>query len=675
MSAVSGRSAPTMARLYPDFEHRDAETLAARVREDLETYRSELEAIRAVPPESATFGNTVLALEEAGRALDVSSATYFNLLSCDADDRLMELSEQLTEELTDVSNEISLDPTIAAKVKKVYEEPQDELSPIDRRLLLRTYEAYRDNGSMLPESQRQELKALRKELSLSTLRFGQNVLKEQNAYRLSVLDGESLKRLPASALETARRRAEEDGVDGWIFDLSMPSYSALMRFCSNRETREQIYRDRGTLCFDSSKETSNISVIYDIVRLRHSIARVLGHDTYADLALSKKMAKTPEAVYHMLDRLRDAYLPKAHEEVEAIATLAERRDGLSTVEPWDWSYYAELYRENALHYEEEETRPYFELSSVLRAMFGLAEQLYGITLTRNHDLPVYHKDVEVYDVTRGEDFVGTLMLDYFPRKGKRSGAWMTNYVEEYEGVRPVISLVTNFTPPTDDKPSLLTFDETTTLFHEFGHALHGLLTQVKYSSLSGTNVEHDFVELPSQMNENWMRQRDFVKSFARHYRTGEVISDELLDAIERNALFLDGYGCIRQLTFGYLDMKWHASDPETLPEDIETVEREAAEGLSLLPHAEGTAMSPSFTHIFSGGYAAGYYGYKWSEILDADAFEEFIHNGLTDRATADRFRENILERGDSEDPAELYRAFKGRDATVDALLRRSHLID
>lgn len=663
-----------MERLYPDFEHRDADTLVARVREDLAIYREELEEIRSVPIESATFGNTVLALEQAGRALDVSSATFYNLLSCDADDRLMELSEELTEELTDVANEISLDPDIAAKVKKIYEAPQDALSRIDKRLLLRTYESYRDNGSMLPESSRQELKGLRKELSLATLRFGQNVLREQNAYRLSVLDGESLQRLPSSALEQARKRAKEEGVEGWIFDLSMPSYSALMRFCSNRETRRQIYRDRGTLCYDTSRETSNIATIYDIVRLRHAIAKLLGHETYADLVLSKKMAKTPDAVYQMLDRLRDAYLAKAREEVETIANQAERRDQITKLEPWDWSFYAELYRQRALKYDEEQTRPYFELSSVVNAMFGLAGKLYGVELHRNPELPVYHPDVEAYDVMREGQLLGTLLLDYFPRKGKRSGAWMTNYVEEYEGVRPVISLVTNFTPPSDDKPSLLTFDETTTLFHEFGHALHGLLTTVKYASLSGTNVEHDFVELPSQMNENWMRQRDFVKSFAKHYETGEVIGDDLLDAIERNALFLDGYGCIRQLTFGYLDMKWHATDPEALPTDIEAVEAEARKGLELLPHAAGTAMSPSFTHIFSGGYAAGYYGYKWSEILDADAFEEFIHNGLTDRATADRFRENILERGDSEDPAELYRAFKGRDATVDALLRRSHLI-
>ena len=663
-----------MERLYPDFEHRDADTLAAKVREDLETYREELEEIRSVPIEAATFGNTVLALEQAGRALDVSSATFYNLLSCDADDRLMELSEELTEELTDVANEVSLDPDIAAKVKKIYEAPQDALSRIDKRLLLRTYESYRDNGSMLPESSRQELKGLRKELSLATLRFGQNVLREQNAYRLSVLDGESLQRLPSSALEQARKRAKEEGVEGWIFDLSMPSYSALMRFCSNRETRRQIYRDRGTLCYDTSRETSNIATIYDIVRLRHSIAKLLGHETYAELVLTKKMAKTPEAVYNMLDKLRDAYLSKAREEVETIAGQAERRDQITKLEPWDWSYYAELYRERALKYEEEQTRPYFELSSVVEAMFGLAGKLYGIELRRNGELPVYHPDVEAYDVLREGQLLGTLLLDYFPRKGKRSGAWMTNYVEEYEGVRPVISLVTNFTPPSDEKPSLLTFDETTTLFHEFGHALHGLLTTVKHASLSGTNVEHDFVELPSQMNENWMRRCDFVKSFAKHYQTGEVIGDDLLDAIERNALFLDGYGCIRQLTFGYLDMKWHATDPETLPTDTEEVEAEARKGLELLPHAVGTAMSPSFTHIFSGGYAAGYYGYKWSEILDADAFEEFIHNGLTDRATADRFRENILERGDSEDPAELYRAFKGRDATVDALLRRSHLI-
>lgn len=663
-------------RVYPDFTHRDASSLSRKVKEALESYKQEIEAIRAIPEEEATFQNTVLALEKSGKRLDLASSTFFNLLHCDADDDLIAASEELTTLLTEMSNEVSMDRGLALKVKAIYEGDAGTLTDVDSRLLFRTYEGYKRGGAYLTEDVRTELKKLRMQLAVSTLTFGQNLLKEQNAYRLSVRDASVLRRLPESALSAAKKRAEEEGVDGWVFDFSMPSYSAIVKYCDSRPTREKMVRDRSKLCFNPEKETNNISVVYDIVRLRGRIARLLGYDTYADYTLSEKMAKAPSTVLGMLDSLRDAYLPVAQEEVKAVQEYADTLDGPNPLMPWDWSYYTELYRRKTLSYDEEATRPYFSLEKSVDALFGLAHDLYGIQFRRNTTLPPYRTEgVEVWDVTRESDesLVGTLLMDFFPRKGKQTGAWMTNYVEAYDDVRPVVSLVMNFTPATDEKPSLLTFDEVNTLFHEFGHGLHGLLTQVPYSSLSGTNVVHDFVELPSQIMENWLRQPEFLRSFARHYETGETIPESMVEAIAKNARFLEGYACIRQLGFGYLDMAWYGRHFDDLPTDITELEEEVNAPIRLLPKTDGGAVSTSFGHIFSGGYSAGYYGYKWSEILDADAFEEFLHHGLRDRATADRFRTCILERGDAEDPETLYERFKGRPATPDALLRRDGL--
>ena len=664
-------------RVFPDFRERDAEALASRVLSALEAFKKEIEAIRAVPEEEADFRNTVLALEESGKELDLASNVFFNLLHADADDPLMEKSEELTTLLTEVSNEVSMDRGLALKVKAIYEGDQSGLSDIERRLLFRSYEGYKRRGAYLTEDVRAKLKSLRMKLAVATLNFGQNMLKEQNAYRLSVRDGSVLSRLPESAMETAKKKAEEEGVDGWVFDFSMPSYLAVMKYCDSRPTREKMARDRGKLCFNPEKETNNISLVYQIARLRGEIARLLGFDTFAEYTLSEKMAKNPATVLSMLDSLRDAYLPLAKKEVVEVQAFADTIGGPNPLQSWDWSYYTELYRQKTLSYDEEATRPYFSLEKSVEAMFGLARDLYGISFCRNTELLPYRPEVEVWDVRREEDgsLVGTLLTDFFPRKGKQSGAWMTNFVEAYGDVRPVVSLVMNFTPPTASKPSLLTYDEVNTMFHEFGHGLHGLLTRVPFASLSGTNVVHDFVELPSQFMENFLRRPEFLRTFARHYETEEVIPDEMVDAIARNARFLEGYACVRQLGFGYLDMAWYGRPASELPEDIPSLEEEVNAPIRLLQKVEGGATSTSFGHIFSGGYAAGYYGYKWSEILDADAFEEFVQNGLRDRATADRFRANILERGDAEDPEVLYERFKGRPATPDALLRRDGLID
>ena len=666
--------------IYPDFQNRDADHLSLLIREEVDKHRAEIKEIKSIPIEEATFTNTVLALEKSGKTLDLHTSVFFNLLHCDADDDFMRVSEELTPLLSDLNNEISMDIAIAKNIERVYLKEFDRLSGIDKRLLQRTYEGYRDRGAFLDDEKREELKRLRKELSITTLKFGQNVLKEQNDYTLPITDRAVISRLPASALEVGKEKAKEKKAEGYLFDFSFPSYMAIMKYCDSRDIREQMYRDRQRLCFDSRKETDNTSIVFKIVALRTQIASLLGYETYADYVLKERMAKTKTNVLKMLDDLYDAYIGLAREEVRVVQEFAHRAAHSplpqgQTLMPWDWSYYAEQYKVETLHYDEEETRPYFALDKVMTAMLSLAEDLYDISFTPNNTLTKYHKDVAIYEVKSREGAdIGVLMTDFFPRKGKQSGAWMTNYVEAYENVRPVVSLVMNFTPPTSGTPSLLTFDEATTLFHEFGHGLHGLLTKVKYASLSGTNVVRDFVELPSQIMENWMRSPEFVKSFATHYLTGEPISDELLSAIERNALFLEGYACIRQLNFGYLDMAWHTGRTEELgTTDIETLETIVGEHTALMPRVSGGCISTAFSHIFNGGYAVGYYGYKWAEILDADAFEEFSTYGLRDKAIATRFKVHILEQGDSEDADVLYKRFKGREATVTALKKRSGL--
>lgn len=656
--------------IFPDFTQRDPDHLAEQIRKEAEVFRSEISEIKACK-EEPTFENTILALEQSGEDFSKATSLFFNLLSCDADDRMMELSQELMPLLTEVSNEVGMDQVLAERVKVVHDQQLPQLQEIDQRLAQRSYEGYERSGAYLPEATREQLKELRKELSMATLTFGQNLLKEQNAFTLYVTDEELIKRLPTSALEAAKKLATEHGKEGWLFDLSMPSYSAVLKYCDDRSIREQMYLGRATLCMDSNKPTCNKQQVYKIATLRYQIAQLLGYKSFADYRLSSKMAKTPEKVYSMLDELREAYAPLAQKE------LKEVTKGHSDCQPWDWAYLAEKYRQKELHYDEEETRPYFELNSVVRAMFDLASDLYELTIEEETDhtqFPPYRPEVKVYKVSSHGNLVGMLLCDFFPRKGKRSGAWMTNYIEAYQGVRPVVSLVMNFTPATESQPSLLTHDEVTTLFHEFGHGLHGLLTQVPYASLSGTNVVHDFVELPSHFNENWARQPDFLRSFAKHYLTGEPITEELIEAIHRNTLFLEGYACIRQLGFGYLDMLWHAHNPASLPQDLEELEQEAYKEVTLLPHISGTSVSTAFSHIFDGGYAAGYYGYKWAEILEADAFEEFLKNGLKDHTTSMRFKREILERGDAEEPEVLYQNFKGRQPSIEALKRRSGLI-
>lgn len=652
--------------LFPDFDNLDPEYLALRVREEAESFRSEINNIRECT-DAPTFENTILALEQAGKGLDLASSVFFNLLSCDANDRLIELSQEITPILSDLNNEVGMDSVLAERVRVVYQEQLGTAGAIDQRLTFRTYEGYQRGGAYLDDETREQLKELRKELSMVTLDFGQNVLKEQNAFTLHVTELECIKHLPASALEAAKALANEHDTDGWLFDLSMPAYSAILKFCDDTSIREKMYMGRATLGMNKCKATCNIDLVYKIATLRYKIAQLLGHESYAHYRLSTKMAKSPEAVYKMLDELKEAYSPLALKEIEAVT------EGFHICQPWDWGYLAEKYRQKHLNYDEEQTRPFFELTSVVRAMFDLASELYELEITETRKYKAYHKDVKVYEITSNGDFVGTLLCDFFPRKGKRSGAWMTNFVDAYDHIRPVVSLVMNFTPATHSLPSLLTHDEVTTLFHEFGHGLHGLLTQVPYSSLSGTSVVHDFVELPSHFNENWARHPEFIQSFARHYETGKPIPDQLLDAIKRNNLFLEGYACIRQLGFGYLDMLWHMHNPATLPSNLEELEKQAHAGVSLLPHISGTSVSTAFSHIFSGGYAAGYYGYKWSEILEADAFEEFLKNGIKNHETSMRFRKAILERGDAEDPEILYKDFKGREATIQALMRRSGL--
>lgn len=620
------------------------------------------------------FTNTILPLEASAERSSLAIHTYFNLLSASSTDSLMEISAQVSSMLSDFGNEVSFDEELAGRVKKVYDQGMKDLDDQDRRLTQRTYETFKDSGVFLDARKWDLLKTLKKERAASSLQFGMNIVKEMNAYTLPVTDACAVEGIPSNVLEVAKEKAESLGTEGWVFDLSMPSYLGIMQYCKDREVRKKLYKDRAKLCFDRRKKTNNVALVHTIIRLRREIAQLMGYESSAEFTLKDRMLSSPDAVYRMLDDLRDSYLPLAREEVQAVTAYAHRA-GLPQGEslmPWDWSYYTEGYKREILDFDQEATRPYFELSNVQSALFGLVDKLFDLRLCSTDSYRTYHSDVQVFEVYRGGHYQGLLLMDFFPRKGKQPGAWMTEYVEATKDQRPVVSLVMNFTPPTKRTPSLLSFDECTTFFHEFGHALHCLLTQGKYASLNGTNVVRDFVELPSQLLENWMRSREFIKGFARHYQSGEPISEQILGGLDRNAHFLEGYSCIRQLTFGYLDMAWHmTNDPDT---DIVQMEKRVFAPLRLLPSASSGATSTSFSHIFDGGYASGYYGYKWSEILEADAFSEFQTHGLYHKPTADRFRECILERGDRADAMDLYVQFKGRKPTTEALKRRSGVL-
>lgn len=625
-------------------------------------------------PEAPTFENTIVALENSGRELDRVLNVFYPLESALSDDAVMELSVKLTPRLSDYSTSISLNEGLWKRIKAVHDSADTtRLSAEDKMLLKRTYESFTRNGALLEGADRETYSRLSSRLSELTTMFGQNVLKELNTYKIW-LTADDLDGLTESSIEAAALAAKEEGREGeYLFTLDAPVYMSFMKNSSRRDLREKMYRLYSGR--NSKGEYNNIPVLKEIAATRLAIAKLLGYKNYAQYKLANTMAATPENVYNLLNSLRDAYRPAQKKEFEELKAYATKLDGHPVdIKPWDYSYYSNKLRNAKYAYDEEEMRPYFELNSVIDGVFGLATKLYGVTFEKNSEIPVYHPDVTAFDVKdKDGSYLGVIYTDFFPRASKRSGAWMTEFKGQHmeaDGTdsRPHVTIVMNFTKPTETKPSLLTPYEVETFLHEFGHGLHGLLTKAKYGSLSGTNVLHDFVELPSQFNENYLTEKEFLDGFARHYETGDSIPAELVDRLIASAQFGAAYACLRQLSFGLLDMAWHTITEPV--DDAAKFENDAIESVAMFEPIEGLQFAPTFSHIFAGGYAAGYYGYKWAEVLDADAFAHFKEHGIFDRETADSFRDNILSRGGTEDPAVLYRRFRGHDATIDALLKR-----
>ena len=626
-------------------------------------------------PEPPTFRNTIDTHDD--RTLQRVTTTFFNLLSAHTNDDMDALAQKMQPLLTEHSQNIMLNERYFQRVKAVKEQNLP-LDAEEQMLLDNLYESFERNGATLPEEKKEVFRQLMQELSMLTLKFQQNELKDTNDFSLHVTRLEELKGLPDTALEAARLAAKEAGkTEGYLFTLHAPSFTPFMTYCQNRELRRRMYEARQTLCTHSN-EYDNREIVVRIVNLRRQLAQLLGYRNWAEYVLKRRMAETVESVNSLLRQLTEAYLPVARQEVAEVEALARSREGEDfRLMPWDFAHYSYLLKMERYNIDAEMLRPYFELSRVKEGVFALATRLYGITFHRREDIQVYHPEVEAWEV-RDEDgsFLAVLYTDFHPRPSKQSGAWMTSYKEQWrdtdtqEDSRPVVSVMMNFTKPTDTRPALLTLGEVETFLHEFGHALHGMFSKVRFEALSGTNVYWDFVELPSQFMENFAIEPEFLNTFACHYETGEPIPSDLVERIRRARNFNVAYACIRQVSFGLLDMAYYTLEDE-FTDDVMDFERKVWEPIRLLPEVPGTCMSTQFGHIMCGGYSAGYYSYKWAEVLDADAFSVFLREGIFNRSTASRFRREILERGGTEHPMTLYRRFRGGEPTIEALLRRN----
>lgn len=639
----------------------------------LDEQKKEIEAI-ANNPKPATFDNTIVALENAGELLTKVSNVFFNLLSTDSNDEMMEISQRISPKLSESSSNIFLNEKLFARVKSIYDNKNNlNLDLEQEKLLQNTYDAFCNRGANLSAEDKEKYRQLNADLSMLSLTFGQNALKETNKFEKVITDESLLSGLPESVKEAAATRAKNKGKDGYLFDLSAPSYIPFMTYADNRDLRKEMYLASNSRCIKDD-ELDNKEIIRKIANTRLEIARLMGYPNYANYTLRKRMAQNEENVYSLLNELLDAYKPYAQNELSEVQGFAAayNKEYIQLM-PWDWSYYSEKLKNVKFNVNDEMTRPYFELENVKKGVFGLATELYGITFKKNTKIPVFNKEAEAYEVFDANgNFVAVLYTDFHPRASKRAGAWMTEFKGQFKkdgkDSRPHVSIVMNFTPPTETTPSLLSFDEVNTFLHEFGHALHGMLSNVTYESLSGTSVYRDFVELPSQIMENWLTEKEFLDKFAVHYQTGEKIPQELVQKLIDAANFNMGYQCLRQLSFGLLDMSWHTIDTP-FDGDVTAFEQTAWNKAQILPSVENTSMSANFGHIFSGGYAAGYYGYKWAEVLDADAFAAFTETGIFNKETAKSFYENILSKGGTEDPMELYIRFRGQKPTIDALLK------
>ena len=630
-------------------------------------------------PDKPTFDNTIINAEEDKDGyydlLSRVSNVFSNLLSAETNDELDALAQKMQPILTKHANDVRLNKRLFERIKAVHLHHR-KLTDEEKRLLDNCYDGFVRSGALLDDDGKERLRKLTEEAGMLSLQFSQNLLKENKAYKLHITDETQLDGLPDTAREAAATTAKEQGLEGWVFTLDYPSYSPFMTYATNRELRRQMYMARNTVCTHDNAE-NNLEICKRLVNLRREIAQLLGYKTYADYVLKHRMAGTARNVYKLLDDLIEAYKPTAEKEVEAISKMARKMEGKNfKVEPWDFSYYSHKLQLKKFDLDSEMLRPYFELSNVIKGVFGLANRLYGITFKENKDIPVYHQDVKAYEVfDKDGTYLAVFYADFFPRKGKQGGAWMTEFQGQWidrkgVNVRPHVSVVMNLTKPTDEKPALLTLGEVETFLHEFGHSLHGMFANTRFESLSGTNVWWDFVELPSQFMENYSVEKDFLRTFAFHYQTGEPLPDELIGRIVKSRNFMAAYACLRQVSFGLLDMAYYTKK-QPFTDDIIPFEKKAWAKAMVTEQLDDTCMTVQFSHIMSGGYAAGYYSYKWAEVLDADAFSVFKKHGIFDRKTAQSFRDNILSRGGTEHPMTLYRRFRGGEPTIDALLKRN----
>lgn len=625
--------------------------------------------------EKPSLENTIVALTDSGKVLDRATTVLFNLLSAESSDKLEELAQKLSPILSDHANDIVLNEQLFLRIKAVWEE-RDKYTGEELRLIEKTFEGFERSGANLNDTEKEEFRKLTSQLSQLTLQFSNNLLKETNAFTLQVTYKADLAGLPEGQIEQAAQTAQEKKMDGWVFTLHAPSYVPFMKYAQNRELRKKLYLAYNTRCTHSN-EQNNYEVVRSIVNYRLKIARLLGFKSFADYALTRRMAAKTENVEKLLNDLIKAYKAPAIHEVEVIEAKAKEIEGNDFVlQPWDFGYYSNLLKQAEYGLDDEMLRPYFEISKVIKGVFGLAEHLYGIHFRENRDIQVYHPDVMPYEVfDKDGSYLAVLYADFYPREGKKGGAWMTNYKEQWHNAdgtdsRPHVSITTNFTKPSGNKPALLTFDEVETFLHEFGHTLHGMFAATRFRALSGTSVYWDFVELPSQFMENYAVEKEFLNTFAFHYETGEPIPDELIEKIVRSRNFHAAYACMRQVSFGLLDMSYYTRT-EPLTEDIAKFEQQAWKQAQLLPTVDETCMTVQFSHIMAGGYAAGYYSYKWAEVLDADAFSLFREKGIFNQEVANSFRNKILSRGGTEDPMKLYTEFRGRRPNIDALLQRT----
>ena len=645
-------------------------------REAIKAGEAEVTAIAENPAEP-TFENTVEALERTGRLIARTMGIFFNLISAETSDELQQTAQEVSPLLTKYQNDITLNPVLFERVKSVYNQKENlRLSPEQQTLLENTYLNFVRKGANLSDADKEKFRRISTELSTLSLKFGENVLKETNNYEMHITDKTKLSGLPESALEAAAAKAKSNNKEGWVFDITMPSYMPFMKFADNRDLRKELYLAYMSKSFKGN-EFDNRENIRKMVNLRLEMAKLLGYKNYADYALERRMAMNQDGVYKLLEDLYDASYSVALKEKDEINEFAGKSGFNEVIMPWDWTYYSEKLKEEKFDLNDEMLKPYFELNKVMDGVFGLATELFGITFKPNNEIPVYNAEVVPYEVYDADgSFLAVFYTDFHPRPGKQGGAWMNDFKSQWKengtDSRPHITNVMNFTRPTETKPALLTFNEVETFMHEFGHALHGILANSTYSSLSGTSVYRDFVELPSQIMENWAVEKAFLDRFAAHYETGEPSPSELVEKIKASQNYLAGYLSIRQLGFGYLDMAWHTLE-KPFDSEVKQFEEDAWKKTQIFPVIDEACMSTQFSHLFAGGYGAGYYSYKWAEVLDADAFSLFKEKGLFNKEVAASFRKNILEKGGTEHPMVLYKRFRGHEPKVDALLERSGL--